>query len=171
MVDILIAQYGQPSSIDPSAGGTIVWKKNRLMNTVFDRIELRDESIPHCKPAPHKDFLYAYVNYDVAPSKFLEVTSLSGSVSYDPLKKELRARCASMEANIATLALATHIGEDRVSLQYVQANELYKQWIAETKNPEKVDQLYDLLSFNLKHQKGNPDSEGFWALAFPEGCA
>ena len=33
-----------------------------------------------------------------------------------------------------------------------------------------VDQMYDLLCFNLKHQKGNPNSEGHWVLAFPEGC-
>jgi hypothetical protein len=168
---VLIAQYGQPSSVDPAPGGSVVWKKNRLMNTCFERLEVRDESIPHCKPMPHKDFCYAYVNYDLNPSKFMDVTSLSGSISYDPLKKELRARCGSMEANIATLALATHIGEDHLSLQYVQANDLYRQWVEETKNPAKVDQLYDLLSFNLKHQKGNPASEGYWVLAYPEGCA
>ena len=167
---VLVAKYGQPSSIDPSPGGTIVWKKERLMNTCFDRIELRDESIAHCKPMDHRDFVYFSVNYDVSPSRYLEVSSLSGSVTYDKLKKLLTARCGSAEAAIATLALATHIGEGHVSLTYVQANEMYKQWILDTKNPGKVDQMYDLLCFNLKHQKGNPGSEGSWPLAFPEGC-
>ena len=124
---ILIAKYGQPSSIDPSPGGMVVWKKDRLMNTCFDRIELHDEAIPHCKPMDHVDFLYFFVNYDVAPSRFIEVTSLSGSVGYDKLKKMLWARCGSAEANIATLALATHIDEGHISLTYVQANEMYAQ--------------------------------------------
>lgn len=155
----------------PPPGGQVVWKKDRLLNTCFDQIVLKDEEIPHCKPMDHKDFLYFYVNYDVAPSRFMEVSSLSGSVGYDKLKKQLWARCASAEANIATLALATHIGEGHVSLAYAQANEIYKQWILDTKNPGKVDQMYDLLCFNLKHQKGNPETEGSWPLAFPEGCS
>lgn len=167
---LLIAKYGQPSSIDPSVGGEVIWKKNRLLNTCFDRVVLKDESVAHCKPMMHRDFVYAYVNYDIPPSKFLEVTSLSGSISYDPLTKQLRSRCGSIEANIATLALATHIGEGHLSLNYVQANELYKQWMLDTKNPEKVDQMYDLMCFNLKHQKGNPEGEGHWVLASPEGC-
>lgn len=168
---VLVAKYGQPSSIDPSPNGTIVWKKERLMNTCFDRIELRDESIPHCQPIDHNDFVYFYVNYDVAPSRFMEVESLSGSVGYDKLKKLLWARCGSAESAIATLALATHVGEGHVSLAYVQANEMFKQWILDTKNPGKVDQMYDLLCFNLKHQKGNPNESGNWPLAFPQGCA
>ena len=167
---MLIAKYGQPSSIDPSPEGTIVWKKERLMNTCFDRIELRDESVPHCKPIDHRGFVYFTVNYDVAPSRYLEVSSLSGAIKYDKLTKMLTARGGSAESAIATLALATHIGEGHVSLAYVQANEMFKQWVMDTKNPGKVDQMYDLLCFNLKHQKGNPGTEGAWPLSFPEGC-
>lgn len=167
---MLIAKYGQPSSVDPSPGGMIVWKKERLMNTCFDRIELKDEAIPQCKPVDHLGFVYFFVNYDVAPSRYLEVSSLSGVISYDKNTKMLRARGGSAESAIATLALATHIGEGHVSLAYVQANEMFKQWILDIKNPGKVDQMYDLLCFNLKHQKGNPGMEGAWPLAFPEGC-
>ena len=36
-------------------------------------------------------------------SKLYDVLSISGSVNYDPLKKELFARCGSFEANFATL--------------------------------------------------------------------
>lgn len=168
---ILVSKYGRPSTVDTSRGGSAIWKKERLMNTVFERIELRDESVPHCTPSSHSDFLYATVNYDVPPSKFLEISSVTGSIMYDPLKKELCVRGGSMEENIVTLALAIQIGEGQLSLQYAQANGLYVQWINETKNPAKVDQLYDLLAFNLKHQKGNPTySEGSWVLANPGGC-
>ncbi len=169
---LLTSKYGRPSTVDTSRGGSAIWKKERLMNTVFQRIELRDESVPHCTPTNHSDFIYASINYDVSPSKFLDISSVSGGLSYDPLKKELRARGGSMEENIVALALAVQIGEGQLSLQYAQANGLYIQWINETRNPAKVDQVYDLLVFNLKHQKGNPTNpEGAWVLANPEGCS
>lgn len=169
-LSLLVFKYGKPSSVDTGRGGSVIWKKERLQNTVFDRIELRDESVPHCTPYSHSDFIYVYVNYDVPVSRFLDVSSVSGGLSYDPLKKELRSRGGSMEENLVALALAIQIGEGQLSLQYSQANGLYKQWINESKNPAKVDQLYDLLAFNLKHQKGNPANEGYWPLANPEGC-
>ena len=167
----LIMKYGEPSTVDSSRGGSAVWKSDRLIGTIFTRIELRDESVPHCTPMSHYDFIYGYINYDVSPSKFLDISSIMGGISYDKLKKELRARGGCMEEVLVALAIATQIGEGQLSLQYVQANELYKQWIYETNNPEKVDQLYDLISFNLKHQKGDPQPQGFWELAQPSGCS
>lgn len=162
----LISQYGMPSSVDPSSGGIAIWKKDKLMNTPFDRIEVRDESIPQAYPFPHHAFVYLFVNYDVAPSKFLEVTSISGSVSYDPLKKQLRARCGNIEACIATLALCSQIGEGHISLNYAQSNELYPQYILGSQDPEQITRLHDLLAYNLKHQQGTPNSSnGYWPLA------
>ena len=167
----LVLKYGQPSTVDTSRGGSAIWKRERLINTVFQRIELRDELVPHCIPTNHYDFISATVNYDVSPSKFLDINSVTGGITYDPLKKELTSRGNSMNENIVALALAIQIVEDQLSLPYAQANGLYIQWMNETKNPEKVDQLYDLLVFNLKHQKGNPQyAEGAWVLANPDGC-
>jgi hypothetical protein len=170
-MSLMVSKYGKPSTLDTGRGGSAIWKKGRLQNTVFDRIELRDENVPHSIPYPHSDFLYAFVNYEVPPSRFLDVSSISGGLAYDPLKKELRSRGGSMEENLVALALALQIGEGQLSLMYAQANGLYKQWINECKNPAKVDQLYDLLAFNLKHQRGNPAGEGYWALANPDGAA
>ena len=62
-----------------------------------------DEYVDHDKPKQHFDFLYSYINIYVPPSKLYDVLSISGSVNYDPLKKELFARCGSFEANFATL--------------------------------------------------------------------
>ena len=164
-VRVLMDKYGMPSSVDPTAGGIAIWKRDKLMNTPFDRLEVRDESIPHAYPMPHNDFVYGFVNYDVAPSKFLEVTSISGSITYDPLKKQLRARCGTLEAVIATLALATQCGESHLSLNYIQNNELYPQYILASQDPEQILRLHDLLAYNLKHQQGDPNSSGFWPLA------
>lgn len=164
-VKIMISKYGMPSAVDPTPGGIAIFKKDILMNTPFDRLEVRDESIPHVYPTPHSDFVYGFINYDVAPSKFLEVTSIAGSVSYDPLKKQLRARCKDIESVIATLALCTQVGEGQLSLNYVQSNELYPQYMVAAQDPEQLNKLYDLLGYNLKHQQGDPSAAGFWPLA------
>jgi len=161
----MMMKYGIPSAVDPTSGGIAIWKKDKLMNDLFDRIEVRDESIPHVYPSPHNDFVYGFVNYDVAPSKFLEVTSISGSITYDPLKKQLRARCGSIETVIATLALATQVGEGHLSLNYVQSNELFPQYMIAAQDPEQIERLHDLLAYNLKHQSGDPTGDGFWPLA------
>lgn len=169
-VVVLTNKYGAPKILHKGIGGLAVWTADQLQQTCFVRIEVLDESVPHCKPADHRDHTYHYVNYDVSPEKFLDVTSLSGSVSYDPLKKLLRARCGSEEANVATLALATQIGEGNLTLNYVQGNEMYKAWIQSTRKPDNVKKLYDLLCYNIQNQKGNPVSDGYWPLAFPAGC-
>lgn len=161
----LISMYGVPSSVDPSPGGIVIWKKDRLMNQCFDRLEVRDEAIPHAYPMPHNEFLYVFVNYDVAPSKFLDVTSITGSVTYDPLKKQLRARSNCVQSAIATLALATQVGEGHLSLNYVQSNELFPQYFIASKDEEQFQRLHDLLCYNLKHQSGTPESDGYWPLS------
>ena len=169
-VVILTEKYGAPKILHKAEGGIAVWTADQLQHTCFVRIEVHDESVYHCKPAEHRDHTYHFVNYDVSPEKFLDVTSLSGSVNYDPLKKLLRARCGDEQANIATLALATQIGEGNVTLNFVQGNDMYKAWIMSTKKPDNVKKLYELLCYNVQNQKGNPISEGVWPLAFPEGC-
>lgn len=169
-VHVVATKYGQPSAIDPTPGGMAIWKRDKLMNTCIDRIEVKDEAIPHCHPTNHLDFVYASVNYDVAPSKFLEVTSLSGNITYDPNKKQLTARCGTIEAAIASLALATQIGEGHISLNYAQANELYPHYLVATQDPEQIARLYDLLCYNLRHQRGDPSPSGSWPLAQPHGC-
>lgn len=169
-VAILSEKYGGPKVLHKGKGGIAVWTEDQLAHTCFVRIEVLDEKIYHCKPAEHFDHTYHYINYDVSPEKFLDVTSLSGSVAYDPLKKWLRARCGSEEANIATLALATQIGEGNVTFNFVQGNEMYKAWIMSTKKAKNVKKLYELLCFNVRNQKGDPRSEGVWKLAFSDGC-
>lgn len=169
-VHVLAAKYGQPSAVDPTAGGMAIWKRDKLMNTCLDHIEVRDEAIPHCQPANHADFVYAFVNYEVDASKFLEVTSLSGTITYDALKKQLGARCGTIEAVIASLALASQIASGAISLNYAQANELYAHYLVSTQDADRVSRLYELLCYNLSHQLGDPSYSGSWPLAEPHGC-
>jgi hypothetical protein len=167
---LLKKKYGTPSNQDLNSGGIAIWNEKKLKGTCFSRIEILDESIPHCVPMPHRDFLYTYVNYEVPDDKVLDVISLSGSVAYDPLKKYLRARCATESANIATLYLAVSIGNSKVTLKQVQKNELYKKAILSLSNDQNI-QLYNrILCKMLKEQPGNPDWSGSFGLSFPEGC-
>lgn len=162
---VVMRRYGAPSAVDPTAGGIAIWKKDKLMNTPFDRIEVKDESIVQLFPMRHNAYVYVYVNYDVMPSKYVEVTSLSGSIVYDPMKKLLRSRCGTLESCVGVLALATQIGEGHISLNYAQANELIPQYILGSQNPDQYNRLHDLLAYNLKHQSGDPTSDGYWPPA------
>ena len=75
----------------------------------FEEIIIRDEDIHHCKPFKYTDFLYSKIRFDIhqiSEEHFVKALKVSGSISYDPLKKEIRARCDSEAANIATLYLA-----------------------------------------------------------------
>lgn len=163
-------KWGPPDNISKNKGGIAIWSRNKLKNTCFEQIELRDESVPHCVPLPHRDFLYTYIKYDIHPDRFSDVLSLSGSVSYDPLKKLLSARCGSNEANIATLYLATEIASGNRNIDDIQKNKLYKKTIVSTSNKENVNKLYNNLCSNIKNQSGNIGNTGFWPAAFSEGC-
>lgn len=135
------------------------------MNTCLQRIEIRDEAIPHCDPENHIDFVYVYVNYEVAPSKFVDVTGLSGTIGYDAHKKQLWARCATVDAAIATLSLATQIGEGHVALSFAQSNDLLNHYLTSAGDEYAMLQMNDLLCYNIRHQRGDPIPEGRWTFA------
>lgn len=168
---LLTNKYGKPCVLNPNkTKGLAIWHKDKLKDTCFEIIEIYDEKISHCVPLPHIDFLYTSVNYEIPNDKVLDVISLSGSVSYDPLKKLLRARCATEDANIATLYLATSIGNGKVSFDRVKKEKLYKKTIESLSSPENTEIYYRKLCQNLEKQPGNPKWTGYFPLSFPEGC-
>ena len=151
-VHILASKYGQPSAVDPTPNGMAIWKSDKLMNTCLDRIEVRDEIIPHSIPNNHFDYVYAWINYSVSPQKYMDVMNLSETIGYDASKKQVWARCNTIEAAIATLALVTQIGEDHINLNYAKTNDLYSHYLIATEDSEQFSRLYDLLCYNLRHQ-------------------
>ena len=48
--------FGPPEILVPQAGGMAIWTEKQLKNTCYARHELKDESVNHCVPGPHKDF-------------------------------------------------------------------------------------------------------------------
>merc|ERR1711918_94818 len=84
----LVMQYGNPDVLANVRNGICIWFINKK-NDPHTRIELRDEYISHCVPLPHYDFLYSYIKIYIPEDKLCSVLKTSGSVGYDPLKKEL----------------------------------------------------------------------------------
>lgn len=174
----LIKQFGTADVFDMNEGGIAIWLNKSLKHKscygapcCFHEIILRDESIPHKCPKPHNDFLYTSVNIDINPNILMDVLSLSGSVSYDPLKKLLSARCGSLDANIATLKIATDIVNGKITINEVHQKKLYQKHLTSTfKDPRNTVELYHELCKNLKTQLGDPESSGYWKAAFNEKC-
>ena len=138
----LVDRFGLPSYIVDQRGGLAIWLKDKLKDTPFVEMLLRDEYIPHHCPATHHDFLYSYVKVEIRPPLMLALKQLSGSVFYDGLKKLLGARCQSIEANIATLKIATDIINGNLTIEEIHQNELYGKAIQSTRDPKNVEILY-----------------------------
>jgi hypothetical protein len=80
----------------------------------FKRIEVLDEYILHCCPAPHYDFVYSTIDLHV-PKKFVRVLAESSeSIMLDLLKNEVSARCATLSANAVTLNYVLDVVSERV---------------------------------------------------------
>lgn len=149
-VSVVALRFGYPSAIDPTPKGLAIWKSIKLSNSCIDRIEVRDEAIAHAQPIRHFDFVYVFVNLpqSLVP-RISAVLSLSTSLGYDQVKRQLWARCNTVEGAIATLALASHIGNGSVSLNYANANDLLDQYLLAANDPYQMTRMYDLLCYNL----------------------
>jgi hypothetical protein len=133
-----IALFGKPDTIDKSKGGTAIWKKSSLEKKGFcwDRVELRDEQVPHNNPGPHVDFMYYWYKLDVPEELICDVIKLSESVTYDPLKKMLSARCHFSGAIISTIVLAKRIANKEMTLE--DAKKSYGPFIFSTIKSHKM---------------------------------
>jgi hypothetical protein len=80
----------------------------------FKRIEVKDEYILHCCPAPHYDFVYSTIDLHV-PKKYVRVLADSSeSILLDLLKNEVTARCATLSANAVTLNYVLDVVSERI---------------------------------------------------------
>jgi hypothetical protein len=80
----------------------------------FKRIEVLDEYILHCCPAPHYDYVYSTIDLHV-PKRFVRVLAESSeSILLDLLKNEVTARCATLSANAVTLNYVLDVVSERI---------------------------------------------------------
>ena len=98
----LVKEFGVPNTFDGQSGGSAIWNKSSLKGTPYERIEIKDEQIPHDKPAKHTDFLYSYYKIDIPEHKINGLSKISKSISYDPLTKIMIARCHDIKPNVVT---------------------------------------------------------------------
>ena len=119
--------FGKPNYVANVPHGMAYWKTNK--NSLFYEHYIKDEEISHCVPAKHHDFFYSSIKCYVPPSLRLAVLSISGSINYDGLTKLLTARCASLEANIATLYLGMCVANKKMDITKVKQKGLYGKYI------------------------------------------
>ena len=81
----------------------------------FKRIEVKDEYILHCCPAPHYDFVYSTIDLHVSKKYVRVLAESSESILLDLLKNEVSARCATLSANAVTLNYVLDVVSERVN--------------------------------------------------------
>ena len=102
----------------------------------FKRIEVMDEYILHCCPAPHYDFVYSTIDLHV-PKKFVRVLAESSeSILLDLLKNEVSARCATLSANAVTLNYVLDVVSGRVEGGKEEYETRIKQLYKNKLNPD-----------------------------------
>jgi hypothetical protein len=113
----MVKRYGQPTYVVDQPNGVAKWIKGHTEKDIspHEYIMLKDEFVHHMKPAEHYDFMYSVIKVWVPPEKLIDVIKISGSISYDPLYKHLRARCASFAANWATFKTVFDLLEGKTS--------------------------------------------------------
>ena len=170
-LDEISAMIGPPTDISQVPGGMAFWNAETLAQrgSCFVRHELHDELIGHDKPAKHVDYFYSWIPYRIPNKKIWDVLRLSGSISYDPLKGWIRARCANIEANIATLWMAIQLAQGKKTISQVQKQGLYGKTIRSTQDPEQVQAMLDEICRAVQSQRGL-SSLSCWDLAFPGQC-
>jgi len=158
----IVARYGNPDILVNQPGGLCIWNIDEE-NDPHTRIELKDEYVPHCVPMNHFDFMYSYVTIYISPDMLNKVQSISGSVSYDPLKHELFARCGSFAANFATLRTVFNVLEG--------TNTDYSKNIKskDTSSESNFDYVLRKVKDNQKKYKKELTWQ-YYPGAFPQGC-
>jgi len=102
----------------------------------FKRIEVQDEYILHCCPAPHYDFVYSTIDLHV-PKKYVRVLAESSeSILLDLLKNEVTARCATLSANAVTLNYVLDVVSGRVEGSKAEYERRIKQLYKNRLNPD-----------------------------------
>lgn len=145
---VLSSTFGSPSQLVTAPGGSATWSGKKLhAKTCFWSICLKDESIPHCCPGPHHDFLTAGVKVYIPTNTALnKILSISQSLWYDQLEQVLYARCQSMGPVVATLLLATEILRD---LGYYPREEDYARLVQASTSKTGYEVLYHQLCMNV----------------------
>jgi hypothetical protein len=191
----IVKQFGKPIAISNTPGGIAIWNKEQLdiKNTkygknCYDEVILRDEEIVHHCPTKHDDFIYTSIKVPVKPNQIDMLISISGSIIYDPLKNTVTARCASLEANIATLKVVTDLLLQRKvhfkwrytlkdgtkinhefryeNIDDAKEHDVYAIHLSLIDDEHFVKAIYNKLCDNVDELKNLNLNDGYWSKAF-----
>jgi len=81
----------------------------------FDMLVVKDESIDHPYPKPHKDFMYSTIHMEVTSEQAAMLALPTESLIVDQLKNHVTARCMTLLKNGVTLGLAQEIVAGKVT--------------------------------------------------------
>ena len=95
--EYLVERYGEPDIV---SNDMLLWEGKISQ---FNQTYVKDESIPHCCPKPHRDYVYSTMEIDVPEELMESIAKASESIIVDQLKNEVTARCADIVANAITL--------------------------------------------------------------------
>lgn len=183
--NVLVNMYGNSDVLGHEQGGIAIWNNSLQgkidvltgLPNIYEKIEIRDERVSHMCPSKHIDFVYSYLKIPITPKQLNDIVKLSGSVNYDMLKHELFARCGSLEANIATLYMCSHIilsymdSNKYMSIDYIHKHGEYGKHINSTINPQFVKDMYrELIDNIMLIRQLNTLPNNYWPGAFNSSC-
>ena len=125
----LVAKFGPPNELSES---WLTW----YAIDQFQETAIRDESVAHDFPSPHRDFVYSIMPITV-PEKLAKVMHhVTGSIIYDGLKKTVTARCGALMANAITLDFVKDAVAGKVPVDPNKAKVEYGKRIKAWKAPD-----------------------------------
>jgi hypothetical protein len=124
----LTDEYGEP---DVLTNNMALWN-GRISE--FTQTYVKDESIPHCCPKPHNDYVYSTMVIDVPEELMEAIAKASESIIVDQLKNEVTARCADIYANAITLGFVQKLVKGDIDPE--DSKEEYERHILEGILPE-----------------------------------
>lgn len=126
----LVGELGPPTVLNPNQCGMASWYRPGQMNPdyqIFDRIDILDEQCFNRFPYPHNGFLYTYVKIKIPLSILNKVLSISGDISYDPIKHLLVVRGMSINYNIAIISIICQFVSGKITWYNIIEYDLIKQ--------------------------------------------
>ena len=118
----LIKVFGEPDEITSVC---LSWRNIEF----FSETVVKDESVPHDFPKPHRDFVYSTIHIEVPEELVGVLAEVTGSIIIDGLKHEVTGRCGSLWANAVTLGFVQDLVDGKVSKDSVKAKKEYGKGI------------------------------------------
>lgn len=126
----LVTELGPPSLVDTRIGGCAVWDSQTLLTNpkfnVFKKIVIIDEQCYNTYPHSHIGFLYTVISLHIPLNLLNKVLSISGDITYDPIKHWLSVRGMSIGWNITMLSLIKDFVRGNISWYSISNSKLVR---------------------------------------------